>query len=212
MEKGSRLAIYKLKEVNRGDKKFYIATLVENVYNSQKPTFKGMEPSFVKTYITDTSLCLEEAKFDLKKSSNKYSFENISNPKNSIIRLVDFKVEIHSVWNFGKQVFDNLGKPMYETVLFAKKLTPDKDFKTENSKMKELEKKIESLTKKLANTKTKSNDDKRKLREKIARLEKKTNMQSELLKEARETGIISEKKLNKKSKFKEFGDITFEDM
>ena len=212
MEKGSRLAIHKLKEVEKGGKKFYIATVLENVYNSQKPTFNGIETSFIKAYITDTSLELEEAKFDLGKSPNKFSFENISNPKNSIIRLIDFKTEIHSVWKNKSQVYDMLGKPVYETILFATKIMEDKDYKTDNAKMKELQKKVDNLTEKLASEKENSRTNIKHLKDKIRRLEKKCDEQYELIQEARQSGIISEKRVNKKSNFKSFEDITFEDM
>jgi len=213
MEKGSRLAIKKLKVVEpKNGKKFYLATLVENVFNSQKPTFKGLESTTIKTYITDTSLDLEEAKFDLGKSTNKYSFENISNPRNSIIRLIDFKVEVHSVWNYGKQVLDSAGKPMYEPILYVTKLQEDHGYKTDTAKMKELQKKIDKLNEKLSTEKNNTKNTTRNLKDKIRRLEKKCEEQQELIREARQSGIIDEKKVHKKSTLKEFGDITFEDM
>jgi hypothetical protein len=212
MEKGSRLAIKKLKLVEKGGKKFYVATLLENVFNSQKPTFKGMETTSIKTYITDTSMELEEANFSLDKSKNKYSFENISNPKTSIIRLIDFKVEIHSIWNYGKQKVDEMGKPIYEPVLYITKLQADHGYKTDNAKMKELQKKVDKLTEKLAEEKESSRTNTKYLKDKIRRLEKKCDEQYELIREARQSGIIDEKRVHKKTTLKDFGEITFEDM
>ena len=98
MRRYSRCAIYKLKDCyNWKGEKFYEAQVVELVRNSQNPTKDKWEISLVKCVIF-TDLPIEVANFDLEKEKNPLSFENISNPEHSIIRVLDFSVENVQAW------------------------------------------------------------------------------------------------------------------
>ena len=209
MEKGSRLAIYRLKEVEpKNGKKFYIATVVENVFNSQKPFNNGIEPSFMKAYIFDTSLELEVANFEGGKGENKFSFENITNPEKSIIRVEEFKVETHTKWNFRQQVKEN-GAPVYETLAYLTKVCKDKEYKTDYMKDKLIQKQIDKLVKTGEKDKVKIKE----LKNEIKRLKYQIEKQNEIINEAKaELNIIPERKVAQKVRVKEFGDVNFEDM
>lgn len=109
MKVGSKLALYKLKLEYDGEKgKIYKATAVENfsVKTSYGNTF---EQHFINNIIIYTNLELEIANFDIdlppklykKRDGSTYefkqptlSFERISNPKKSIIRVLDFEYKI----------------------------------------------------------------------------------------------------------------------
>ena len=209
MEKGSRLAIYRLKEVEpKNGNKFYIVTVVENVFNSQKPFNNGMEPSFMKAYIFDTSLELEVANFNGGNGENKFSFDNITNPDKSIIRVEEFKVETHTKWNFRQQVKEN-GVPVYETIAYLTKVCKDKEYKTDYKKEKLVQKQIEKLEKTIETNKSKMKE----LRNEIKRLKRQIEKKDEIITEAKvELNIIPERKVVQKVRIQEFGDINFEDM
>lgn len=105
MKIGSKLAIYKLKlEHEEGENKIYKSTVIENI---QVRTAVGYawEQHFLNVIIY-TTLNLELAEFDKeippKEITTKkgdvftikqppYCFERISNPKNSVIRVLDFE-------------------------------------------------------------------------------------------------------------------------
>lgn len=169
MRRYSKLAIYKLNKIDNGKGEFfYDVTGVENIYNPSKP-FNSWECTFVKCTIF-TDLELEIANFDLQANPNPLSFDNISNPEHSIIRILDFSVENHTVW---KKTTKN-GKPYYEQV------------KTENGKPKTAQKfyvhsieydhpswkSEESKIKYYERRNTVQNEANKKLREKISELKK----------------------------------------
>ena len=100
MEIGSKLALYKCELITppNGQPEFYKVVLCEKVYNSKKKLGGNWETVFSpQAYIFDTSIKLEPANFTLKKNEkDKFSFDNIENPESSLIRVLDFKFEIHN--------------------------------------------------------------------------------------------------------------------
>lgn len=170
MERGSKLAILKLKLVEpKNMNPFYSATVIEYVYNKDKKVGGNWETAFYpQTYIFDTSLELEEAKFDLEiDSKNKYDFKRISNPEKSIIRVVDFKYENHTQWERDGKTpkKDNYGKNIVVPVFYLTEIAINSSsWKNEKAKIAQLEKKIEEYKEKLG--------PKSPLRLKIAELEK----------------------------------------
>ena len=109
MKIGSKLALYKLKlEFDTEKGKMYKATAVEN-FQVKTPFGQVWEQHFINNIIIYTDLELEIANFDvelepktfLRKDGSTYelkpsplSFERISNPEKSIIRVIDFEYRI----------------------------------------------------------------------------------------------------------------------
>ena len=162
MEKNSKCAIYKLKEcTNKQGQTFYEAVVVENIYNPSKPF--NWEMSFIKCNIF-TNLPLEIASFDLQNNKNQLSFDNISNPEHSIIRVLDFSVENQTVWKKtkknGKDYYEqqktNEGKPLISQKFYIKKCEFDTpDWKAEESKIKFYDKRFLEQEQRIANLKAK---------------------------------------------------------
>lgn len=214
MERGSRIAIYKLKEVVQKDgKKFYVATVIENVFNQHKPFNNGFEQVFVKAYIFDMSIELQPATWgDLKGADKRFSFDNITNPEESIVRIENCKVEVHSKWNYGQQVKEN-GLPAYETIAYISKICKDKDFKTDNRKEKEMLSKIAKLENNIEKLKVTHREKVKELKNTIRRLTRQIEKQEEIVNEARtELNIIPNNKLNRKVRVMEYDDVYFDDM
>ena len=91
MERGSKLAIHKLKLVEpKNGQPFYKAIVFEKVYNSKKTIGGNWETAFYDAYIFNMELELEEADRSLGvNEKDKFSFDNIANKDKSVIRVID---------------------------------------------------------------------------------------------------------------------------
>ena len=161
MEIGSKLAIQKIKLVkpDKGEP-FYLVSLFEKVYNSKNKMCAWETVFYNDVYIFDTSLELEEAdrSLDVNKK-DKFSFDNIANKDKSMIRVLDFKFEKHTVWRNGNQVKDDFGKPVLKDVFYLKKITTgDKAWRSEDGEFKLLQRKFEAQKQKIAEQKRKNLD------------------------------------------------------
>ena len=156
MERGSKLAIHKLKLVQpKEGEAFYKAIVFEKVYNSKKCIGGCWETAFYDAYIFNMNLELEEADRSLgKNEKDKFSFDNIANPEKSVIRVIDFKYENHTVWKNGEQVKDDYGKPVINQVFYLTEIMPNKGtWRSENGEFKLLQRKFEAQKLKIAEQK-----------------------------------------------------------
>lgn len=176
MKKYSKCAIYSLEQFTTKDgSTFYDATLVENTYNPKIPFANKWEMTFYKCQIY-TDLELEIANFDLGVSKNALSFENISNPAHSIIRVLDFEYVNRTCWKGQNQVKNDMNKPIYRQYIAINKCEYDyPQYKSEERKMADIEKRLE-IQKENNNT----------LRKQIKRLEKEIIKRDEELLEKNE--------------------------
>lgn len=176
MKKYSKCAIYSLEQFTTKDgSTFYDATLVENTYNPKIPFANKWEMTFYKCQIY-TDLELEIANFDLGVSKNALSFENISNPAHSIIRVLDFEYVNRTCWKGQNQVKNDMEKPIYRQYIAINKCEYDyPQYKSEERKMADLEKRLE--------TQKENNNE---LRKKIRNLEKEIIKRDEELLEKNE--------------------------
>lgn len=213
MERGSRVIIYKLKEITpKKGNKFYSATLIESIHNNQKPFNKGIEQSFVSACIFDTSVELKPATWGDGKHDKKFSFENVTNPEESIFRIEDCDVQVRTKWKNGWQVKEN-GLPATETIAFISKLCKEKEYKSDAYKEKVIENKIAKLESTIEKIKVENRAKVKELRNTIKKLNKQIERQNEMINEARvELDIIPERNLTKKTRVREYDDVFFEDM
>lgn len=162
MKKYSKCAIYALQQFeNKEGQKFYDATLVENTYNPKIPFANKWEMTFYKCQIY-TDIELEIANFDLGVTKNNLSFENISNPAHSIIRVLDFEYVNRTQWKGQTQVKNDMLKPVYKQYIAINKCEYDyPQYKTEERKFADLEKRLE-----------KQKENNTELRKQIKKLEK----------------------------------------
>lgn len=153
MKKYSKCAIYKLEKIDFNESYFYKATLVENTYNPKLPTINKWEFTFYNCQIY-TTLPLETANFDLGVSKNKLSFDNISNPAHSVIRVLDWEYVNRTQWKGNTQVKTEFGKPIYKQYIAINECEFDSPaFKTDDRKLKDAQQKIERLEKRIENMK-----------------------------------------------------------
>lgn len=176
MKKYSKCAIYSLEQFTTKDgSTFYDTTLVENTYNPKIPFANKWEMTFYKCQIY-TDLELEIANFDLGVSKNALSFENISNPAHSIIRVLDFEYVNRTCWKGQNQVKNDMNKPIYRQYIAINKCEYDyPQYKSEERKMADLEKRL--------GTQKENNNE---LRKKIRNLEKEIIKRDEELLEKNE--------------------------
>lgn len=162
MKKYSKCAIYALTEYkNKEGQKFYDATLVENTYNPKIPYANKWEMTFYKCQIY-TDIDLEIANFDLGVSKNALSFEDISNPAHSIIRVLDFEYVNRTCWKGQNQIKNEINKPIYKQYIAINKCEYDyPQYKTEERKITDYEKRLEH-----------QKEVNKELRKKISQLEK----------------------------------------
>ena len=156
MERGSKLAIHKLKLVQpKEGNPFYKAIVFEKVYNSKRCIGNSWETAFYDAYIFNMELELEEADRSLGvNEKDKFSFDNIANPDKSVIRVIDFKYENHTVWKSGEQVKDNYGKPVINAIFYLTEIMPNKGtWRSENGEFKLLQRKFEAQKLKIAEQK-----------------------------------------------------------
>lgn len=161
MERGSKLAIHKLKLVEpKNGQPFYKAIVFEKVYNSKKTLGGCWETAFYDAYIFNVELELEEADRSLGvNEKDKYSFDNIANKDKSIIRVIDFKYENHTEWRGGEQVKDDYGKPVVKPVFYLSEIIPNKGtWRSDNGEFKLLQRKFEAQKLKIAEQKRKNLD------------------------------------------------------
>ena len=161
MERGSKLAIHKLKLVEpKNGQPFYKAIVFEKVYNSKKTLGGCWETAFYDAYIFNMELELEEADRSLGvNEKDKYSFDNIANKDKSIIRVIDFKYENHTEWRGGEQVKDDYGKPVIKPVFYLSEIIPNKGtWRSDNGEFKLLQRKFEAQKLKIAEQKRKNLD------------------------------------------------------
>lgn len=112
MEIGSKLIIKKIEpQITQDGKEFLSVVLLEKVYNMKRPFANKWETAQYKAQLF-TDLPVEEAKFDLDISKDKYSTKNISNPERSIIRITDFKFEKVTAWKGQMQMKTDLNQPI----------------------------------------------------------------------------------------------------
>lgn len=144
MKKYSKCAVYKLDKITTKEgSTFYDATLVENTYNPKIPYNNKWEMTFYKCQIYE-DIELEVADFDLGVSKNALSFENISNPAHSIIRVLDFEYVNRSQWKGQNQVKNDMEKPIYKQYIAINKCEYDyPQYKTEERKLKDFEERLE---------------------------------------------------------------------
>ncbi len=161
MERGSKLAIYKLKLVTppKGEP-FYKAVVFEKVYNSKRTYGGNWETAFYDAYIFDTSLNIKEAEITLGiNKKDKFSFDNIANPDESVIRVIEFKFENHTEWRNGEQLKDDFGKPVIKPIFYLNQIIPNKGtWRSENGEFKLLQRKFEAQKEKIAEQKRKNLD------------------------------------------------------
>lgn len=144
MKRYSKCAVYALEQVTTKEgSTFYDATLVENTYNPKIPYKNKWEMTFYKCQIY-TDIELEVANFDLGVSKNALSFENISNPAHSIIRVLDFEYVNRTCWKGQKQIKNDMEKPIYKQYIAINKCEYDyPQYKTEERKIAEYEERLE---------------------------------------------------------------------
>lgn len=207
MKKYSKCAVYALEQfTNSEGGTFYDATLVENTYNPKIPYGNKWEMTFYKCQIY-TDIELEIASFDLGVSKNALSFENISNPAHSIIRVLDFEDVNRTMWRGKTQIKDDMGKPKYKKYIAVYKCEYDyPQYKTEERKIADFEKRLE-----------KQKETNNELRKKVKQLEKEIAKRDEELLEKNEKlnnieitynpKFKEEKALPTKSDMVEFEDI-----
>jgi hypothetical protein len=211
MQIGSKVAIYKceLIEPPKGDK-FYKVKIVEKVYNPKKTKGGNWHDYFVEAYIFDLSLDLEPAKFDLNvNKKDKYSYDNISNPEKSVIRVLDFKFEKHQRWWGGVLQKDEHGKPIYDEKFFIYKIADGtKVWRSDDGKYKVLERKIEAQKNKIAEQKKKNlekdvhyNKIIREIRSKITQLERENKKLKQVIE--KQNKFVSDAKIMVKEANKE---------
>lgn len=161
MEIGSKLGIYKLKLVTptKGEP-FFLATVFEKVYNSKNSLCPWETAFYNNVYIFDTSLDLQEADRSLNiNTKDKFSFDNIANKQNSIIRVLDLKYEKHTQWKNKEQVKDDYGKPITQDIFYLTKIAEGtKTWRSEDGKFKLLKRKFEAQKLKIAEQKRKNLD------------------------------------------------------
>lgn len=144
MKKYSKCAIYTLEQFKTKEGlTFYDATLVENTYNPKVPYKNKWEMTFYKCQIY-TNIELEVANFDLGVNKNALSFENISNPAHSIIRVLDFEYVNRTQWRGQNQVKNDMNKLIYKQYIAINKCEYDyPQYKTEERKIADYEKRLE---------------------------------------------------------------------
>lgn len=232
MQEDGKVAIYKMKLVEPKDgDPFILATIVENVYNSKRPFANKWESVFYEAYIFDTTQDLEPAEFEKKEGKAKYSYDCITNPDKSIIRVQEFKCEPRSVWINEEQVFNDDGKPKLDLVTYIYKFCRNKGtWKSKKYIIKELEQEKKALQDKnmdLKKTITEKDAEIRRLTKLIETRDKKINETKEKLGDTRYNLKYTKTKLKKKSKeveekdkilednktmYEEFGEILFSDI
>ena len=161
MERGSKLAIHKLKLVEpKNGQPFYKAIVFEKVYNSKKTIGGNWETAFYDAYIFNMELELEEADRSLGvNEKDKFSFDNIANKDKSVIRVIDFKFENHTEWKNGEQLKDDYGKPVIKPIFYLTEIIPNKGtWRSENGEFKLLQRKYEAQKEKIAEQKRKNLD------------------------------------------------------
>lgn len=144
MKKYSKCAVYTLEEITTKDgSSFYNATLVENTYNPKIPYSNKWEMTFYKCQIY-ADIKLEIANFDLGVNKNALSFENISNPAHSIIRVLDFEYVNRTQWKGQNQIKNDMNKPIYKQYIAINQCEYDyPQYKTEERKIADYEKRLE---------------------------------------------------------------------
>ena len=203
MERGSKLAIHKLKLVEpKSGQPFYKAIVFEKVYNSKKTLGGCWETAFYDAYIFNMELELEEADRSLGvNEKDKYSFDNIANKEKAIIRVIDFKYENHTEWRGGEQVKDDYGKPVIKPVFYLSEIIPNKGtWRSDNGEFKLLQRKFEAQKLKIAEQKRKNLDkdvEYRKIIREIKAEKDRLTKENEKLKQV----IENQKESVKKAKF-----------
>ena len=144
MKKYSKCAVYALEEfTNKEGQRFYDATLVENTYNPKIPYANKWEMTFYKCQIYE-DIDLEVANFDLGVTKNPVSFENISNPAHSVIRVLDFEYVNRTQWKGQSQVKNDMGKAKVKQYIAISKCVYDApQFKSEERQIADIEKRLE---------------------------------------------------------------------
>ena len=202
MERGSKLAIYKLKLVEpKNGQPFYKAVVFEKVYNSKKTIGGNWETAFYDAYIFNMDMELEEADRSLGvNEKDKFSFDNIANKEKSVIRVIDFKFENHTDWRNGEQVKDDYGKPVTKSIFYLTEIMPNKGtWRSENGEFKLLQRKFEAQKLKIAEQKRKNLDKDVQYRKIIREITAKMN---KLKKENSKLEEIIEKQKNSVTKAK----------
>ena len=161
MEIGSKLGIHKLKLVTpKNGQPFYLATVFEKVYNSKNPMGAWETAFYNDVYIFDTTLDLQEADRSLGvNEKDKFSFDNIANKENAIIRVLELKYEKHTQWKGNQQVKDDYGKPIIKDIFYLTKIAEGtKVWRSDDGEFKLLQRKFEAQKQKIAEQKRKNLD------------------------------------------------------
>lgn len=232
MQEDSKVAIYKMKTVEPKDgEPFILATLVENVYNSKRPFASKWESVFYEAYIFDTTQDIEPAVFEPKEGKPKYSYDCITNPDKSVIRVQEFKCEPRTVWRGQEQVFNDDGRAKLELVTYIYKFCRNKGtWKSKDCIIKELtndKKAQQERNAELKKTITERDCEIRRLNKLLETKEKQLNETKEKLGDTRYNLKYAKTKLKKKDQeiekkekileeneqmYEEFGNILFDDM
>ena len=148
MEIGSKLIIKKIEpQITQDGKEFLSVVLLEKVYNMKRPYANKWETAQYKAQLF-TDLPVEEAKFDLDNSKDKYSVKNISNPERSIIRITDFKFEKVTAWKGQVQLKTDLNQPIMNDKFYITGCEFDKvGWKSNERIIKEQKEKIDEQKK-----------------------------------------------------------------
>lgn len=149
MRKNSKVSIYKLEKAESDKfKYFYKATLCELVRNSKKKKGGPWEYVFYNGVRIYTDKELEVANYDLGLNKEQLlDFVNISNPQHSILRILDFSYENITCYTMnGAMLTDSSGRPKKTQKLIIYDFDYDcVGWKPEESKEKDLDKKMEKL-------------------------------------------------------------------
>lgn len=211
MERGSKVAIYKLKKVEppKGEP-FFLCTVLEKVYNNKNP-YNKWETVFYEAYIFDTTLDLEPAEFTLNKDKDKYHFSNIANPQKSIIRVLDFRYENHTVWNGLTQQKEADGiTPKIKRLFYLTRVsTKQTKFVSEDTQIKQLNKRIAELSKENSEIRAKNRALRNDLKKRSKIILEKERVASRAKKELKD---ITEPKIKKEKHFNELEGVYFNDM
>lgn len=152
MEEGKILIIKTLKKLDikdlKNNKNVYEAIVIEKIYNSKSPFPNKWENNSVKVNIV-TDLPIEEAEVDGNLSMiDRYKRENIKNPKYSVIRVIDFKIDKCRKFNGSEPVKTDTNAPVFNERFYLTDfefVKPNQKYITKTERLQTLEKQVEPL-------------------------------------------------------------------
>lgn len=152
MEEGKILIIKTLKKLDikdlKNNKNVYEAIVIEKIYNSKSPFPNKWENNSIKVNIV-TDLPIEEAEVDGNLSMiDRYKRENIKNPKYSVIRVIDFKIDKCRKFKGSEPVKTDTNAPVFNERFYLTDfefVKPNQKYITKTERLQILEKQVEPL-------------------------------------------------------------------